>query len=90
MSSWFLTKVAIEGFRGINNQGDPLELKFKADKVNSVFATNGIGKSSIFDAITYALTGAIPKLKGLQSAEAGESYYLNRFTRRIMALLHLR
>lgn len=79
MSGWFLTKVAIEGFRGINNQGDPLELKFKADKVNSVFATNGIGKSSIFDAITYALTGAIPKLKGLPSAEAGESYYLNRF-----------
>ena len=79
MSGWFLTKVAIEGFRGINNQGDPLELKFKADKVNSVFATNGIGKSSIFDAITYALTGVIPKLKGLPSAEAGESYYLNRF-----------
>lgn len=79
MSGWFLTQIAIEGFRGINNQGDPLALKFKTDKVNSVFATNGMGKSSIFDALSYAFTGAIPKLKQLPASEGGESYYLNRF-----------
>lgn len=79
MSGWFLTEIAIEGFRGINNQGDPLVLKFKTDKVNSVFATNGMGKSSIFDALNYAFTGSIPKLKQLPAAEGGESYYLNRF-----------
>ena len=62
MSGWFLTEIAIEGFRGINNQGDPLVLKFKTDNVNSVFATNGMGKSSIFDSLTYAFTGSIPKL----------------------------
>ena len=77
--SWFLEQISIEGFRGINNVGAPLELKFHPDKVNSVFAPNGVGKSSIFEAVTYALTGAIPKLDALPAAESGASYYLNRF-----------
>jgi DNA repair exonuclease SbcCD ATPase subunit len=77
--SWFLEEISIEGFRGINNAGSPLELKFHPDKVNSVFAPNGVGKSSIFEAVTYALTGAIPKLDALPAAERSASYYLNRF-----------
>jgi len=77
--SWFLEQIEIEGFRGINNAGAPLELKFHTDKVNSVFAPNGVGKSSIFEAVTYVLTGAIPKLDALPPAERGASYYLNRF-----------
>ena len=39
--------------------------------VNSVFAPNGGGKSSIFEAVTYVLTGAIPKLDALPAAERG-------------------
>jgi energy-coupling factor transporter ATP-binding protein EcfA2 len=77
--SWFLEQISIEGIRGINNAGAPLELKFDPDKVNSVFAPNGAGKSSIFEAVTYALTGAIPKLDCLPAAERGSTYYLNRF-----------
>lgn len=77
--SWLLEQISIEGFRGINNAGSPLELRFDPDKVNSVFAPNGVGKSSIFEAVTYALTGAIPKLDALPAAERGASYYLNRF-----------
>ena len=77
--SWFLEQISIEGFRGINNAGAPLELKFHPDKVNSVFAPNGVGKSSIFEAVTYVLTGSIPKLDSLPAAERSASYYLNRF-----------
>jgi hypothetical protein len=77
--SWLLEQISIEGFRGINNAGAPLELKFHPDKVNSVFAPNGGGKSSIFEAVTYALTGTIRKLDALPAAERGTSYYLNRF-----------
>lgn len=77
--SWFLEQISIEGFRGINNASAPLELKFHPDKVNSVFAPNGVGKSSIFEAVTYVLTGAIPKLEALPAAEHGASYYLNCF-----------
>ncbi len=77
--SWLLEQISIEGFRGINNSGTPLELKFHPDKVNSVFSPNGGGKSSIFEAVTYALTGAIPKLDALPAAERSASYYLNRF-----------
>ncbi len=77
--SWLLEKVSIEGFRGINNAGAPLELKFDTGKVNSVFAPNGVGKSSIFEAVTYALTSEIPKLEALPPAERGDTYYLNRF-----------
>ncbi len=49
MTRYFLGSLAIEGFRGINNDGDPLLLKFKADAVNSIHAPNGVGKSSIFE-----------------------------------------
>ena len=44
MSRYFLASAAIEGFRGINNDGDPLVLKFKHDAVNSVHAP-GDGES---------------------------------------------
>ena len=38
MSGWLLDSVEIEGFRGINNEGDPLVLQFAHDAVNSVSA----------------------------------------------------
>lgn len=79
MSGWHLQQVSIEGFRGINNESAPLILKFKPEHVNSVSAPNGVGKTSIFDAVVYAITGRIPKLDELPAAENGASYYLNRF-----------
>jgi hypothetical protein len=88
--SWFLEQISIEGFRGINNVGAPLELKFDPDKVNSIFAPNGVGKSSIFEAVTYALTGAIPKLDTLQASERGASYYINRFHPAELSTISLR
>lgn len=41
MTRYFLSSLNIEGFRGINNDGDPLVLKFKTDAVNSIHAPNG-------------------------------------------------
>ena len=79
MARYFLTEIKVEGFRGINNEADPLKLKFKPDVVNSVFAPNGIGKSSIFDALNYAICGYIPKLRDMQAQERPEEYYGNRF-----------
>jgi hypothetical protein len=79
MSGWFLQSIAIEGFRGINNEGDPLVLHFKNTCVTSISAPNGVGKSSIFDAISFALRGGIPKLDNLPASESGGDYYINRF-----------
>jgi len=79
MSRYFLASVAIEGFRGINNDGDPLVLKFKHDAVNSVHAPNGVGKSSIFEALHFALYGTVPRLEDMRDAERGESYIVNKF-----------
>jgi hypothetical protein len=79
MSRYFLASAAIEGFRGINNDGDPLVLKFKHDAVNSVHAPNGVGKSSIFEALHFALHGTVPRLEGMQDAEQGGSYIVNKF-----------
>jgi hypothetical protein len=79
MTRYFLTKLAIEGFRGINNEGDPLTLTFRRDAVNSVFAVNGLGKSSIFEALSYAIRGRIPKLDVLPAADEPQAYYVNRF-----------
>ena len=79
MSRYFLSSAAIEGFRGINNDGDPLVLKFKHDAVNSIHAPNGVGKSSVFEALHFALHGTVPRLEGMQDAEQGQSYIINKF-----------
>lgn len=79
MSRYFLTRLSVEGFRGVNNENDPLNIKFRPDTVNSVFAVNGMGKSSIFEALCYAIHGTIPKLQLLQAQERPMDYYCNRF-----------
>lgn len=79
MSGWYLRELSIEGFRGVNNEGAPLVLKFQPDQINSISAPNGVGKTSIFDAVVYAITGRIAKLDDLPATEKGASYYLNRF-----------
>jgi hypothetical protein len=76
---YFLTALEVEGFRGINNESDPLRLRFSADHVNSVFAPNAQGKSSIFEALSYAVCGRIPKLDEMHAAEHASEYYTNRF-----------
>lgn len=79
MPRYYLTSLSVEGFRGIKNEGDPLTLRFKPDAVNSVYAQNGVGKTSLFEAISYAIFNKLPKLEGLQASERPESYYVNRF-----------
>ena len=79
MSGWFLEAIEIEGFRGINNEGDPLCLRFRPNSVCSISAPNGVGKSSIFDAVSFALRATIPKLDELPASEDAASYYVNRF-----------
>lgn len=79
MTRFFLARLQIECFRGVNNDGNPLELRFKTDRVNSIFAPNSLGKSSIFEALSYALAGSVPWLDGLPSSEKAEEYYSNRF-----------
>ncbi|MGB2589636.1 MAG: AAA family ATPase [Candidatus Acidiferrum sp.] len=56
MTRYFLRRIQIEGFRGINNENDPLDVKLNPDAVNSVFAANGLGKSSLFEALSYAIS----------------------------------
>lgn len=79
MSGWFLEAIEIEGFRGINNEGDPLSLRFKPNSVCSISAPNGVGKSSIFDAVSFAVRATIPKLDELPASEGAANYYVNRF-----------
>jgi hypothetical protein len=89
MPRYFLTRVKIEGFRGINNESEPLELKFRPNTVNSVFAANGIGKSSIYEALNYAIRGVVPKLEGLQAQERPNEYIANRFHSQGVATIEL-
>lgn len=79
MTRYYLTRLCVEGFRGINNEGQPLELRFFAEKVNSIYALNGLGKSSVYDAINYAIMGRIPKLENLEQSENANAYINNRF-----------
>lgn len=89
MPRYYLTRLKIEGFRGVNNESDPLDLRFQPGCVNSIFAVNGIGKSSIFDALSYAIFGTIPRLDTLHAQERPEDYYTNRFHSRQAAALDL-
>lgn len=79
VTGWLLEGILIEGFRGVNNEGQPLELKFKPDKVSSISAVNGVGKTSVYDAARYAITGKLPWLDELPAAERERDYYQNRF-----------
>jgi hypothetical protein len=79
MARYFLKHLQIEGFRGINNQGEPLDLAFETDCVNSVFAANALGKSSTFEALAYAIKGVVPKLERLPASDDPGGYYANRF-----------
>src|SRR4051812_47845754 len=79
MTRYFLKSASIEGFRGINNDSDPLVLRFRSDAVNSVHAPNGLGKSSIFEALHFAIHGTVPRLENLQGTEQGPSYIVNKF-----------
>lgn len=89
MPRYFLKRLKVEGFRGVNNQGNPLDISFKPDAVNSVFAVNGIGKSSIFESLYYAIHGTIPKLDDLKAHERPQDYYCNRFHSGNKALIEI-
>lgn len=89
MSRYFLTRVKVEGFRGINNEDQPLELRFKPESVNSVFAANASGKSSIFEALCFAIKGHVPKLRLLQAGEEPDRYVANLFHSRKTAVVEL-
>ena len=89
MARYFLKRIRVEGFRGINNEADPLDLSFRTDATNSVFAVNGTGKSSLFEALSYAIRGHIPKLDALQAQERPTEYYCNRFDSRSHATIDL-
>lgn len=79
VTGWLLEGVSIEGFRGVNNEGHPLDLKLKPAKVSSISAVNGVGKTSVYDAVRYAITGKLPWLDELPAAERDADYYQNRF-----------
>lgn len=76
---YLLKELKIEGFRGINNATMPLTIAFHPDKVNSVFASNAQGKSSVFQALCYALTGQLHALHGMHRSEDAGEYLTNRF-----------
>lgn len=79
MTRYFLSRVSVEGFRGINNEGNPLVLSFKTDRVNSIFAPNGSGKSSLYEALEYAFRGRVARLNEMQAAENPGNYVTNLF-----------
>lgn len=62
MAKYFIKSISIEGFRGINNNGNPLLINFQTDGVTSIFGENGKGKSSIFEAFLYSILGKIIRL----------------------------
>ncbi len=75
MPRYFIRRVRVEGFRGINNEGEPLDLSFDPNCVNSIFAPNALGKSSVFEALSYL----VAKLDRLPAADEPQKYYANRF-----------
>ena len=62
MPRYFLRRLKVEGFRGVNNQGNPLDISFKPDAVNSVFAVNGVGKARYLSRYTTQFTERSPNL----------------------------
>lgn len=59
MPKYFIKSISIEGFRGINNNGNPLVIDFNPNGVTSIFGENGKGKSSIYEALLFSILGRI-------------------------------
>ena len=68
MARYFLTRLAVEGLRGVNNENDPLDISFRPDAMNSVFAVNGIRTSSFFEALCYAMQCTEPSRSSSSSS----------------------
>jgi DNA repair exonuclease SbcCD ATPase subunit len=66
MNKQYIKSISIEGFRGINNENNPLQLDFNTKGITSIFAPNGIGKSSIFDVLSFCLNGDLKCLEPLK------------------------
>jgi len=72
-----LIEIEIENFRGF---ASPKTLPLDGDVV-LVSGGNGTGKTSLTDAITWVLTGALPGLADrLKGERKGEDYILNRYS----------
>ena len=69
------TRVEIESFRGYN---EPYSFDCLADVV-VLCGPNGLGKTSFFDAITWALFGDIPRLRGSRDV-VGDAHIRNYFS----------
>jgi len=65
MPKQYIKSVSIEGFRGINNENNPLQLDFNIKGITSIFSPNGMGKSSIFDALSFCLNDELKCLSPL-------------------------
>jgi hypothetical protein len=65
MNKIYIKSISINGFRGINNEKNPLVIPFNVNGVTSIFAENGIGKSSVFEALYYCINGYLPKFDTL-------------------------
>jgi len=65
MSKVYIKSISIEGFRGINNDNNPLVIPFKNKGVTSIFSENGMGKSSIYEALSYCINNNLPKFDEL-------------------------
>jgi len=65
MSKVYIKSISIEGFRGINNENNPLIIPFKDNGVTSIFSENGMGKSSIYEALYYCINNCLPKFDDL-------------------------
>ena len=65
MSKVYIKSISIEGFRGINNDNNPLVIPFKDKGVTSIFSENGMGKSSIYEALYYCINNNLPKFDEL-------------------------
>ena len=59
-----LAYVDLCGFRGYRK---PIRIEF-ADRFTIIDGRNGVGKSTIFDAIEFALTGTLSKYNGTKAA----------------------
>lgn len=71
-----LIEISIENFRGF---ASPQTLSLDGDVV-LVSGGNGTGKTSLTDAITWVLTGALPGLADrLKGERKGEDYIVNRY-----------